>query len=437
MSLTNNMFRLVLMMMLGALLWPLAAQAEFLVLRDDRLQYQKPVDQRTPAELVAEGVEFKGFIIEPEMALEARYDNNILAANTDEDTDYIIAAQPSLTVRKEYSGHRFIAGADANIEKFADRSQEDKEEYSAYFRGFLDLNSRWAVPFGVNYARSFRDRTSPQQASLTVEPTSIDTLGASLGILRNFNRLSVSLTGSYSDKDFGNGVTEADGSIVVFEDNNFEAWGGVLGLRYSIPGGAGAGDIDHVLYADLTYEKRNFDKRGFVIDDFTGNSSDNTQMGFLAGFETTYKGLLFANVGAGMIRQEFDDPAFQKTDRFDISADIEYNLTPKLSVQLLADRDFRQDSDFSQGFLRSNYGAGFDYEIRHNLYLDTLFTYTDFEFIEEETENQDIEAQLGLRYIHSPYLQSSAGIEYQDRTSSESSSEFDRMIFMLRLTGQI
>lgn len=395
----------------------------------DRREAARKIEDRTPEALRAERLHFKGFSYQSALSLETVYNSNILADESGEKSDYITAIKPLLTVEKVYDGHLFYLDADANIERYATRSEEDKEEFRISGGGEFDLNSRWSFPFRVYLIRDKRSRDTPTDAQRTTSPLAIKKAGLSAGVNRKFNRLTIGLLGRYRDVSYEDSAAEQTGAPIVFSDQDRQEFGATLSAGYELKN-------DHTLFADLSYRRLNFDRLEFDGTSFSGSSGDRDEVTFLTGFQTEYKDFLYARLGVGVLHQNFDDN-FDSTTNFNFKADVAYNFFPKYTFNLNAERLISQDNGFTNGVTETLYEAGLDYEIRHNMLVETLLQYQTFEFETTGREEKDTSGGINIRYIHSPYLQTVLGITHEQRNSNQIDSDFDRTIYLLRLTGQL
>jgi hypothetical protein len=407
------------------------------VLRSETKLTELPVDDRVPGDMQVPGLTYKGFVIKPQTEVSALYDSNIFAESNNETSDFIASVKPSVHVLGKYRNHRFLAGADLNIERFFDEDDEDKEEYKVFFRGNFGSNRRWRIPFNLSYRHLARNRSAPRNLDLSAEPVYIDGFRAGAGLSRQFGTLNITLTGNYGDITNENGVSRNTANPVIYSDNDRNIYSATLKLRHKIPRG---NNEAHILYADYGIEKQDYNRRDHNGTGFLGISRNNINHSFLAGFETDYKGLIFANIGAGYFWRKYDDPLLENTESYDFTADVAWNIFPKLTLSFSADREAEQNNDFLQGYVRTNYIAGLDYEFLHNLYLDSSIGYKDYDFSDNSgagREEEDYLVNLGLRYLHSRYLESGLEFKHQRRSANISANEFKRTIFMLRMRGRL
>lgn len=409
------------------------SQAEAQYLRDERVMLQMPVDERIPPELKPQPMQFQGFIVKPAVGLESFYDSNVLVEPNGEEADFALRVKPELTLQKLYDNHSFIVGGRASFDRYASVSEENRADYDGFFRGVLGQGGRFQIPYNFELSRENRDRKTPVNRALTREPGYRDRGAAETGFLKTFNRLTLGLIGRYESESFSNERSASTGAPVVFDDLDKDSLRGTLRLRYEFPGET-AKTPQHILYADLYNEHQDFKRLSYVGGGYNGDDGDQDIRGFMAGVESDYKGLVFANLGAGYEEREFEDPDLNAVSLVNLKARVDYNILPKLTLNLEGGRSLTQDNGFVQGIKRWYAGAGADYELQHNLYAGISSRYTDFSFIDAARgTEEDLMNELGLRYIHSPHLQSNIQLQYQTREAQDPDYSFDRTIILLGL----
>lgn len=403
----------------------------------DRRLRNAPVSERVPDDLRAEGLAFKGFVYRPSLVVSAEYIDNVLASPDNKLSDYLVSVQPGLKIVKKYDGHEFFIAGTGNIERFSSRSEENKEEYNLRAGGLLDLNSRWSIPFFVRKAMVKRNRQAPRDTKKSEEPLGINILESEVGIIRKFNRLSLKLEGVYEERTFDNGAALNGSEALIFSDSDRQIYTGRVGAEYELSRSKESEHVEHILFGDLEYSRNLYERLAFTGTSFSGDSGSRKRIGALAGFQTQYKGLLFARLGAGFYSENFDQADLDTVTSFDFSADVEYSPLSKLMLRFQAGRDVNQDNGFISGVEVSEYLLGLDYELLHNLYFESDFSYTNFDILESEREDKDWETELRIRYLNSRNLSTNFAFGYQDRSSTDPDAEFENFNFMIYLKSQL
>lgn len=407
------------------------------IFENQKMPTDIPVGERLPEEFRAPGLVSSGFIVHPKISLQGKYDSNILATNFSEKSDYSVSLKPSVTLLKELRDNIFLLNANADIERFLDRTKENSNGYDVSLTNKIVGNSHWTFPSSFSYKKITRKRETPLTTLTPDKRLDIKSAKAEIGVTRHFNRLSLSLFGNYSSVQYEDGVALDQVTPTVYSDNNRDRYGGLLRFRYDLPRGAKGTDFENVLFTNLIYGKKKYKKKSFQLGSFSGVLADHHEYGFLTGFNTNYKGLLFANIGAGLRHQSFDNSTLTDTNTTEIYADIDYNFRPKLTLGFGAKRDIDQDNGLTQGVVTSDYHFGADYELSHDLYVGAELGYTNYEFDRLNREDDDYYTSLYVKKFINKNVESMLKFNYRDRQSNALGREFDRFDIIFSLTGKM
>lgn len=414
-----------------------AQQSVESLLRSEKSDFDERVGVRNvPEEYNAYGFNYKGFQIRPEMLTELQYNDNVFAEEDGGESDLIMSLRPTVTISKSYDVLELATRMRANIERFKEFDGDDKEEFTTEFGGKYEPNLKWNVPFNLRYNKSARARGNPQNATALDEPTNIEETSATIGIERNFNRLSVRLLGKYGNFDFEDGTTQNGATPVIFSDNNRSTHGANLRFSYLFPRNS-TGKSGHLVFLDLDLQEQQFEKNSFQNGAFTTFKRDNTTYNAIAGFTTTYKGLLEASLGVGYLSRDYEAAQLDTLNSMDFIGEVKYSLTPKIALDLQADRSFTQSSDTQTGIVETEYSIGSDYEIYHNLFWRSNFAYKNFEFSDIDREDDDYRFSTNLRYFINNNFYTQLGYSYQDRSSTVTDRSFDRSVISLSLNSKL
>ncbi len=393
---------------------------------------------RVPPELLPQPFIYKGFKYQPQLTLRGQYDSNLFSTLNDQVSDYSLTTSPQLSIGKEYGRFSTALKARADIQRFSSQHTENQEGYAVSLNNNFDINSRWSIPFNFSYLGNALKRGNPvKNLAVSEKPITFETWNANAGIVRRFNRLSLSLIGDYSEISFQDGRS-LSGLPVVLSDNDRSTMTGTVGLRYDLLRGDAAGEAaEHYLFANAKFGHQDHRRLAYTNGSFSGLNKDRDTLSAMIGFKTGYKGLLNARLGVGILNQYFEAPTLDNTSTYDFSADIDYALTRRLNLAFAAGRDISQDNDLLQGMVMNTYNLGMEYEIRHDLYSSVILGYASSEFEEINREDSDYSAGLELQYFLNPHLSAKAGISHVFRDSSDALQDYDRNILMFSITGSL
>jgi hypothetical protein len=409
-----------------------SAQAEF----GRNLIFDKSLPaQQLPKELKNKGLVYKGFIYKPRLSLETRYNSNVLAQTNNITSDFVYALQPAISIQKKYGASQFGFSAGLNLERFHSREKENKEEFRLQSRGTFGINSKWMLPYNIKFSRNALNRTQPRENNITQTPTRRRKLNAEIGIKRRFNRMSLTFLGHYRDISLEDGRAINTNQPIIKSDSNRTEYGATLNARYLL--GPRNETPEYNLFGLLTLNQQDFEKRRFQNGAFQGPTSDRTEYIATLGFETRYKDLIYANLGAGLQRQEFRDDNIDTVNALRFRGTLRADITPGSRLKLHGARTINQESELTNGSINTRFGAGLDYELRHDLYSTSNINYVQRDFIDDRREDEDVVVKGGIQYFLNDNLTSEITLKYRERTSNLPGNEFERTLLIWRITGRL
>ena len=306
--------------------------------RDQRAAFRPPpergetVTNRPRPELDPLGVRAGGLFIYPRLGLQEFYNDNIFYTDSDEEDDFITLVSPRVDVTSDWTKHAFDLYAKAAIGRYADRTEEDFEDFSVGTNGRLDITQRANLRAGVSYDRLHEGRGSPdddrrQGGSPPVEPTLFDVKSAFLTYRQWLGRFLLESGGEVDRLDYDNVGTE-DGGIDINDDRDRALYAGNLKMGYEFMRGYTAfvrGEADYRRYDDLCcgaptpFDR---DSQGYLIE--VGTDFDVTAV-------------LFGDVAIGYRSQDYDDPSFDTIGDVAGRASLTWNPTGLTTVSASID----------------------------------------------------------------------------------------------------
>mgnify|MGYP006433148245 CR=1 FL=1 len=380
-----------------------------------------PIDNRRPDELRPKGLQWRGFLISPKLVSELRYSDNIFNTNTDEESDLIFTLQPELSLKKEYRSHQFKLALEGNLERHLDNTEQSTDNLDFRSDNRLQITRRMAIPLNFNISRQEVRRSTPGAPEFTKEPIQETEYDIESGLKYRFNRLNLTMLGSYSNINFDDGTSRLTGNTINFSQNDSEEYRLSASASYDLR-------PSHSLFTRFSFLRSEFDER---------QERDNRQYGILAGLKTEYKDMIFGRIGAGYFTQDFDANNIERTNRFDFEADLEFLVTPKLLLSLKGAREVDQSNEFSQGIVNTEFELGYDYELQHNLYTAGFVNFENDDIPDNNRSDDTYTFGLSLRYLHGRNFTSHLKFRHKTRDSISSTNEFDRNSIIYTLTSQL
>jgi hypothetical protein len=406
------------------------------VLRAEKRAFSAPSEEGIPKSLEAPGLIYKGFSYYPSMKVSSTYISNVYAQETNEIEDIVLKVSPAIRITKEYKKLQLASDLRVIAERYNELKEENKEDVHFSLAGDYEISSKWNIPLRIKSSVISRDRGEPLSQSATREPLRIKQFSASSGISKRFNHLILSLIGGYDKTQFADGTSLLDGDDVVYRDNDRTAYTGQVGARYEFIRGSG-GDVEHIVFSNMHYKSNQFKRRDFVGGSFSGLSRDNTEIAGFIGLETSYKDLLFANIGVGYFINDYEEASLDNVDGLALDAKIEYALSPKWQVGLDLGREVSQDNDLLQGEVKTSFRLFSEYEVYSRLYLDGAYAYNQFDVGQTGREDEENRYNFGVLYLLNQNLRARVGLSYTNYESNIEDSSFQSSSAIFSLIGKL
>jgi len=392
--------------------------------REKDIETFKPVAERTPSELDAVPVRWRGFVILPNLVSEQAIDTNIFATSKDQETDTITSLKPSVSIGKNFGRHRANASIGGELKKYWSNTGEDIFNFDAKIGGTLEARRELTIPFELTYASGHEGRGQNFSPNFSEEPIGFKTYGGALGINYNPNRFNLSLVGRYGNIAFDNGSSNA-GNIIIREDGDRSFTDLEMSASYEIL-------PNHRPFVSLNIGSIDYERGDFQNGSFSGPERDSVNLEALTGWQFSYKGLVQGSFGLGYGSRDYDDDSIDDVASTRVASNLSWNVTKKATLNLGLKRSITEDNQIVQGVLLSQAKVSLDYEFLHNLYYNTYLDYALAEFEGSSREDDILSAGAGLRYLINPRYSLSGDYKFKSRDSSAMGLDYDRHQFMMR-----
>lgn len=320
------------------------------------------VRQRPRPDYEAAGQKAGGFTVYPRVTVDLEHNDNIYAVAAGKTSDEIWRVKPELAVRSDWSRHALGFFAGGNVIRYADKSDENAEEFTLSANGRIDIERGSNLTGSVQTQKLVEPRSAPTSPSAAGEPVKYNLTSGSVVLVKEFNRLRV--TGRLDDKEFNyKDVPNIARTNVVdqdFRDRNEMTYGAKA--EYAV-------SPDTALYATATGNKKDY-KTNVATQD---RSSDGYVLGVGANFDVseTVRG----DVQVGYMKQSYDRAIFKKISGFNANANVEWFPTQLTTLGVNASRSIQESTAAgSAGYIASTVGASVDHELMRNVLLSANYS---------------------------------------------------------------
>jgi hypothetical protein len=378
------------------------------------------------------GIRFGDFFFFPRGEVDESYNDNLTAAPSHTESDFITTLVPSFDIRSNLPTNAINLSAGAVVSEYASHSNFNTQDAYANADGRLDVDNTHDFHGALSFARLHEDPGAPTLPGNAAQPELYDTYSGTVGFSQTKLRVgySADLTAAREEYD---AVPIVGGGLLPQSDQNNNTYTAALRGSYEfithyqgfVRGGVDYRDYDH---AALGAPIRT--SRGYRLD---------------AGLHVDLGGVTYAEVYGGYLEEDYQAVSLGTVAGPDVGANVVWNPTGLTSVTLRAERSIENAPSSivgvtaAPGYFDTTAGLRVDHELLRNLLLHAQLAYENDDFQGINRTDNDILAGGGAKYLLNQYLYLGADYTYEHRDSSGSAATtpFDRDIFMLRLSTQL
>lgn len=396
---------------LGAALAALALVAApgSLAAQEDR-QAQSVADRNAP-EFNRRPIRVGSFDLFPSIDLDVNYNDNIFALPGPEIDDVLVTVSPKILLVKRRPDRMTRLNLDAGFRRYVDAISENSERFSANIMTRQGLGSGTEWRLGANASYNFEQRRDIASFNEASTPINFTTLQGNAGITQDLGPLRLSLDGSAKAVRY-DGQFEQNGTVFDLSFRDFEIY------RASVRG-TFARSANQEFYVQITGDSRRFDvaplfQQGTVVD-FIDRSSKGGRLE--AGYRRQVTELLYLDLRAGYLLQDFDDPTVSNVDGLAFSADLLWNATPLTSVRLSGVRQLDESIDPRlSGLVRTEARVQVEHELMRNIILIGRAGYSDFNQTGSPLDGEQVNLSASARYNFTRAIGFALEVEHFDRS---------------------
>ncbi len=354
----------------------------------------RSVAERARPEFTAAPIRAGGLDLTPTIDVSAEYNDNIFFQSLDPTGGFVTSVDLGLVGRDVRPDRaitlRLVAGYDAYLE----HSNENRLNLlaSADARWGLGTRTRYHVGGEVNRAdERRRDITSFTDSP---DPVTYTSLRANAGLEQDFGPIRASLDANARSVMY-------DGSIVIGEQTvdlgfrDFEVYGAQGRVSYSAGG-------SQRIYLQVSADDRNYARLAAAPEIPETFSLDRSSQGLRieGGFSHQISELLFVDLRAGYLTQDFADPALPTVEGLAFEGNLLWNVTPLTSFELAGARrvDETVDPNLS-GLVRTEVSGRVDHELLRNLILTLNGQYAHLSQVGSTSNFDEWAAGFSVQYL--------------------------------------
>lgn len=266
----------------------------------------------------------------PQISVIGGYTTNVFNRSP-ADGDALLTVIPSLLLKADLPRHDFSMTAAGALRRLAQNSAENSEEFDLQARGRLDFAEDRAALVSLAYAHLVEPRSTAATVANAAEPASYNRLEGRLGTQLGFGRISVIPAATYQRIDY-DAISLSGGGQARQSFRDARVWRGDLRIEYQFSGLVSA-------FASGSYS------------DINSTSAPATQkrdahnISVMGGIRGDLSPVLSGEIGVGYQAREYALPAFRDFSGLTFNADLQWYVTPLVTLRGQVTREFRNSGD--------------------------------------------------------------------------------------------
>lgn len=304
------------------------------------------------------GAHVGSFLIYPKVTFSYLHDDNVLINSGEKKGSYVTETSPEVAARSNWSKHALNLLANATIARFADFPSENYDDWLLSTDGRLDLTPEIQLAGGAGTQKSHILRTSPENTSNLnepIEPITYDEKSVFGSYTQTFGHYRLGLDAAVHKLDY-HSTLGLDGKLINEDERDRTQRTAGLRVGYEVYPG-------EEFYLLLKRDRRIYDEP----DQFVGVKRSSDGKRALIGMTFDQNGILFGDLSAGYLRQDYLDP-FPDIHKPLVGASVNWNFTRLSTAYLAVQRDVGETtSSYFSGYVSTSTLLGIDHELRRHV----------------------------------------------------------------------
>jgi len=286
---------------------------------------QRPLPIAAGDPYAAPGIRAGSFLLFPSFDLSAGYNTNPERLTGSPGAAYFVEA-PELQVRSDWDRHSLTADIVGSYTEYAQSLSPslDVPYLSSKIDGRIDVSRDTQIILENRFLLTTDNPGSPNlTAGLAFLPINTD-LGGTLGVVQTFNRLAVTLKGTFDRAVYDDSVL-TNGESTSNADRNFNQTAGILRIAYEVDPGLKP-------FVEIEGDERVHDEEA----DRSGLERSSIGVSAKAGAAVDLFGSLTGEMAGGYVDRSYQDPTLPDVSGFIADGSLIWQATALTTAKLTA-----------------------------------------------------------------------------------------------------
>ncbi len=373
-------------------------------------------------EPISLGYNLGSFTIYPDIKSGFFYDDNIFATRDSHQSAWVATVSPRIAVQSNWARHQLVAEAQGDFTRYTQHTAEDTNDWQTSVDGRIDAAQTTQILLGGLAYREHEDRASPDAVE-GFTPTPYTSLNTYAGVAHRIDAYTVRFGTTFENLTFGN-VDGQNGEIDNQDRNRNRVEVGGL-VRYE----QNTAFRPYVeAYGVFHSYQRQFDDFGFE----RSSQGATTGVGALWRIADNLSGETFI----GVLTRNYDDPTFKTHTTPAANATIRWEPTDGTAAVLFFDRSLEETTlPGSPGYDFSIVGGRVEQALTDKLTGILRAAVSRSAFVQNARIDDEGDFSAGLRYALTQIITVGGDYRYTARSSNNSTADFGRNQFFLKLNA--
>lgn len=327
---------------------------------------------------------------QPSLSVVGEYESNVFN-RPDAEGAAVAMVMPSLILRTDLPRHEVKLSAAGTVRRFSRHTSEDSEEFALDADGRLDLGTRQTVKASIDFSHLIEPRSSAGSVADAAEPVSYGRFAANLGVGIDIGKFRIVPGAGYERIDY-DPVTLTSGGRGDQSFRDTRSLRSEVRIDYDFSGLTSA-------FVSGSYE------------DITSTSApaalrrDSRSYTVLAGVRGQLSPVISGELGVGYQSRDYALPTYRDFGGLTYRADLQWYVTPLMTLRAQASRTFRNSGDRRVGgVLTDAVALSAYYDLLPNLRLSAEAGLEHGDFGDVDTRTWRKSMRLQAQYRVSPGL---------------------------------
>lgn len=376
------------------------------------------------------GVDVGALRLFPYIEADTGYDSNPNYLNADIVPSAFIHGETGMKVESLWSQNSLTADLRGGYYDYLSVPTASRPDAAGTITGRVDVTRQTQINLQTTFSLTTEQPGSPTLAVpnavfITNRPL-YASVGQTLGVTQQFNRLSVSLNSAFARYAFGNAI-QSDGTELALSLNDYNTYSLAGRLSYEVL-------PTLIPYLQVTGSRNQYDS----AQDAYG--FDRTSNGVLAKVGTTYQptALIGGEISAGYEQRFYADPRLPPLGVPTVDASLIYTPTPLTTVTFTAATDVEETTlTNASGAVAHVLTLKVSHDLLRNLRLSAIGTYQVNNYIGQPVIEHYYSGEFDVDYHMTRSIIITGEYKYQHFTSSEGFTDYTDHLFMTGLKFQL